>query len=90
MKKYVRSSTDATLTLPISGDYVTKRHNIYKYRIEMDGTVEVWENISAYNSVNRRSHITERILKSVPKEMQNYLIDTYGTQLSEMGITLKF
>lgn len=90
MKRYIKSNADTILRLPIFGDYVTKSCNIYKYKIEMDGTVEVWEDICTYNSVKRKSHIKERILKSVPKEMQNYLIDTYGAQLSEIGITLRF
>lgn len=84
MKRYVFASEE--IKLPIYNRYTTKRGNIYDYRITTDGSVVVWETYCTMST----SQIKKRILKNIPKEMQNYLKDTYAEPLSRRGITLNF
>lgn len=88
MKRYIRC-TDDSLKFPITGRFTTKRGKDYYYDISISGRVEVREQYTEHKSTGGY-RIKDRYLYKVPMEMQRYLIETYGQQLSEIGITLSF
>ena len=92
MKRYVRCSDD-TLNFPIRGTYRTKRGKLYNYKLFKDGSVEVWYNYTTPDLKHGGpTAMAEKstFLYSIPKEVQQAVQDKYGSQLAELGITLRF
>lgn len=93
MKRYVKCDNSSNIDFPLKGSYITKRGKLYHYKIYADGGVEVWCNYTIPDFKHggpTAMRDMSRYLYAVPKEVQNYLNDEYGTQLSELGITLRF
>lgn len=97
MKRYVRASkltadeiTEMFRTKGyLYGMYTTRRGKQYHFLITRYGSIEAREEYTEQKSTGGYC-IKERYLHVIPKEMQNYIIEQYGAQLSEMGITLRF
>lgn len=85
MKRYIKTDIHSEIQLPLDGRYTTKRGSIYNYRIDTHGSVTVWENY--YTAGNGK--VNKRLLRSIPKEMQEYLNTEYGSRLLDLGITLR-
>jgi len=85
MKRYIRTDTHSEIQLPLDGRYTTKRGYVYNYRIDIHGTVTVWE----YYYTTGNGKVKKHPLHSIPKEMREYLNTEYGSRLFDLGITLK-
>lgn len=97
MKRYVKATTLTTEQVAeefkktgyFYGRYTTRRGKKYDFLITEDGRVEAREQYTDQKSTGGY-RIREKYLYKIPKEMQNYIIEHYGQQLSELGITLRF